>query len=79
MLRCNMNATMSVDQLWGKYRRLQGELSAARSGPQENPARAARLAEEIAGLQHEIRRRVATGPAVPVGVSLEDQAQRTSS
>ncbi len=45
---------MSVDQLFGKYRRLKKDLSAAYSQPQWNAALVDRLVEEIGTVEHEL-------------------------
>jgi hypothetical protein len=62
MLRRNMTPPTSIDQLWGKYRRLRGELAMAYAEPQWNRARLDRLADEIATLEVELARR-APAPA----------------
>ena len=45
---------MSVDQLFGKYRRLKKDLSAAYSQPQWNAALVDRLVDEIGRVEHEL-------------------------
>ena len=74
MLRRNMNMKPSIEQLWGKYRRLRAELAAAYDEPQWNPARVDRLANEIAGLEHLLSHagsRAAVRVAVPNAASPE--------
>ena len=45
---------MSVDQLFGKYRRLKKDLSAAYSQPQWNAALVDRLVDEIGQIEKEL-------------------------
>jgi hypothetical protein len=45
---------MSVDQLFGKYRRLKKDLSAAYSQPQWNAALVDRLVNEISTVEQEL-------------------------
>jgi len=45
---------MSVDQLFGKYRRLKKDLSAAYSQPQWNAALVDRLVDEISQVEREL-------------------------
>ena len=45
---------MSVDQLFGKYRRLKKDLSAAYSQPQWNAALVDRLVDEISQVEKEL-------------------------
>ena len=45
---------MSVDQLFGKYKRLKKDLSAAYSQPQWNSALVDRLVEEIGAVEREL-------------------------
>ena len=45
---------MSVDQLFGKYRRLKKDLSAAYSQPQWNSALVDRLVDEIGRVEQEL-------------------------
>ena len=45
---------MSVDQLFGKYRRLKKDLSAAYSQPQWNAALVDRLVDEIGQVEREL-------------------------
>ena len=56
---------MSVDQLFGKYRRLKKDLSAAYSQPQWNAALVDRLVDEIGQVERELAMRVP--PGMPVG------------
>jgi len=48
---------MSVDQLFGKYRRLKKDLSAAYSQPQWNSALVDRLVDEIGQVERELAQR----------------------
>jgi hypothetical protein len=57
---------MSVDQLFGKYRRLKKDLSAAYSQPQWNAALVDRLVDEIGAVEREIAMRVPPGVTVPM-------------
>ncbi|MEO5843834.1 MAG: hypothetical protein ABIQ33_03230 [Caldimonas sp.] len=58
---------MSVDPLFGKYRRLKKDLSAAYSQPQWNAALVDRLAEEIGRIERELALHAPIGmPASPV-------------
>jgi hypothetical protein len=54
---------MSVDQLFGKYRRLKKDLSAAYSQPQWNAALVDRLVDEIGLVEREIAQRGLPGAA----------------
>ena len=45
---------MSVEQLFGKYKRLKKDLSAAYSQPQWNAALVDRLVHEIGSVEHEL-------------------------
>ena len=59
---------MSVDQLFGKYRRLKKDLSAAYSQPQWNAALVDRLVDEIGEVERELAQ---TAPAgVPVAMAM---------
>jgi len=61
---------MSVDQLFGKYRRLKKDLSAAYSQPQWNAALVDRLVDEIGQVERELAQR---GPLMmPPVAALED-------
>ena len=57
---------MSVDQLFGKYRRLKKDLSVAYSQPQWNAALVDRLVDEIALVEREIAMRAPPGLMVPM-------------
>ena len=57
---------MSVDQLFGKYRRLKKDLSAAYSQPQWNAALVDRLVDEIGEVEREIAMRAPAGTTVPM-------------
>ena len=58
---------MSVDQLFGKYKRLKKDLSAAYSQPHWNAALVDRLVDEIGAVEREIAMRApATGITVPM-------------
>ena len=57
---------MSVDQLFGKYRRLKKDLSAAYSQPQWNAALVDRLVDEIGEVEREIAMRAPPGLTVPM-------------
>jgi len=57
---------MSVDQLFGKYKRLKKDLSAAYSQPQWNAALVDRLVDEIGMVEREIAMRAPPGLAVPM-------------
>ena len=64
---------MSVDQLFGKYRRLKKDLSAAYSQPQWNAALVDRLVDEIGSVERELAMRAPMGMpgslvVPPVGV-----------
>ena len=48
---------MSVDQLFGKYRRLKKDLSVAYSQPQWNSALVDRLVDEIGQVERELAQR----------------------
>jgi hypothetical protein len=48
------SAAMSVDQLFGKYKRLKKDLSAAYSQPQWNAALVDRLVDEIGEVEREL-------------------------
>ena len=52
---------MSVDQLFGKYRRLKKDLSAAYSQPQWNAALVDRLVDEIGSVERELAMRAPMG------------------
>ena len=52
---------MSVDQLFGKYRRLKKDLSAAYSQPQWNAALVDRLVDEIGSVERELAMRAPAG------------------
>jgi len=59
---------MSVDQLFGKYKRLKKDLSAAYSQPQWNAALVDRLVDEIGMVERELAMR---GPAgVPMAAAM---------
>jgi hypothetical protein len=61
---------MSVDQLFGKYRRLKKDLSAAYSQPQWNAALVDRLVDEIGQVERELAQR---GPLMlPPAAARED-------
>ena len=51
---------MTVEQLVGKYKRLQGELSQAYAEAQWNQARVDRIADEIARVERELAGRGTT-------------------
>ena len=55
---------MSMDQLFGKYRRLKKDLSAAYSQPQWNAALVDRLVDEIGAVERELATRAPAGVAV---------------
>ena len=57
---------MSVDQLFGKYKRLKKDLSAAYSQPQWNAALVDRLVDEIGAVEREIAMRAPPGLTVPM-------------
>lgn len=57
---------MSVDQLFGKYRRLKKDLSAAYSQPHWNAALVDRLVDEIGAVEREIAMRAPPGMTVPM-------------
>ena len=57
---------MSVDQLFGKYKRLKKDLSAAYSQPQWNAALVDRLVDEIGAVEREIAMRAPPGVTVPM-------------
>ena len=52
---------MTVEQLFGKYRRLQGELAQAYAEGDWNHARVDRIANEIARVEHELAAQAPTG------------------
>jgi len=52
---------MSVEQLFGKYRRLKKDLSAAYSQPQWNSALVDRLVEEIGRVEQELAQHAPIG------------------
>jgi len=60
---------MSVDQLFGKYRRLKKDLSAAYSQPQWNSALVDRLVDEIGQVERELALR---GPLMMPPAARED-------
>ena len=57
---------MSVDHLFGKYRRLKKDLSVAYSQPQWNAALVDRLVDEIALVEREIAMRAPPAVTVPM-------------
>ena len=57
---------MSIDQLFGKYRRLKKDLSAAYSQPQWNAALVDRLVAEIGRVEKELAQRVPAGMQAPL-------------
>ena len=57
---------MSIEQLFGKYRRLKKDLSAAYSQPQWNAALVDRLVEEIGRVEQELAQRAPTGLPPPL-------------
>ena len=57
---------MSVDQLFGKYRRLKKDLSAAYSQPQWNAALVDRLVEEIGQVEKQLALLAPIGQRGPV-------------
>lgn len=57
---------MSVDQLFGKYRRLKKDLSAAYSQPHWNSALVDRLVEEIGAVERELATRASPGMPMPI-------------
>jgi len=59
---------MSVDQLFGKYRRLKKDLSAAYSQPQWNAALVDRLVDEIGEVERELALQAPAG--VPVAMAM---------
>jgi hypothetical protein len=59
---------MSVDQLFGKYRRLKKDLSAAYSQPQWNAALVDRLVDEIGAVERELALRMPAGITVPMAM-----------
>ena len=59
---------MSMDQLFGKYRRLKKDLSAAYSQPQRNAALVDRLVDEIGVVERELAHYAPPGMAGPVGM-----------
>ena len=56
---------MSVEQLFGKYRRLKKDLSAAYSQPQWNSALVDRLVDEIGQVEMELALRAPVGLHAP--------------
>ena len=60
---------MSVDQLFGKYRRLKKDLSAAYSQPQWNAALVDRLVDEIGSVERELAMRAPMGMSRPFSPS----------
>ena len=58
-------AVMSVEQLFGKYRRLKKDLSAAYSQPQWNSALVDRLVDEIGQVEKELALRAPVGLHAP--------------
>ncbi len=59
---------MSVDQLFGKYKRLKKDLSAAYSQPQWNAALVDRLVDEIGEVERELA--LQAPAAVPVAMAM---------
>ena len=59
---------MSVDQLFGKYKRLKKDLSAAYSQPQWNAALVDRLVDEIGEVERELA--LQAPEAVPVAMAM---------
>jgi hypothetical protein len=59
---------MSVDQLFGKYKRLKKDLSAAYSQPQWNAALVDRLVDEIGAVERELALRAPAGMTVPMAM-----------
>ena len=57
---------MSVDQLFGKYRRLKKDLSAAYSQPQWNSALVDRLVSEIGQVEQELAVHAPIGLRTPL-------------
>ena len=57
---------MSVDQLFGKYRRLKKDLSAAYSQPQWNAALVDRLVSEIGQVEQELAVHAPIGLRTPL-------------
>lgn len=57
---------MSIDQLFGKYRRLKKDLSAAYSQPQWNAALVDRLVNEIGRIEQELAQRGPIGMQPPL-------------
>ena len=57
---------MSVDQLFGRYKRLKKDLSAAYSQPSWNAALVDRLVDEIGLVEREIAMRAPPGITVPM-------------
>jgi hypothetical protein len=56
---------MSVDQLFGKYKRLKKDLSVAYSQPQWNAALVDRLVDEIGVVERELAQRAPLGTSHP--------------
>ena len=70
---------MSVDQLFGKYRRLKKDLSAAYSQPQWNAALVDRLVDEIGQVERELAMRAPQGVPLPMAMppgAAVDEGQR---
>lgn len=59
---------MTMDQLFGKYRRLKGDLSAAYSQPKWNAALVDRIVDEIAAVERELAMRAPPGTSVPMAI-----------
>lgn len=59
---------MTMDQLFGKYRRLKKDLSAAYSQPQWNAALVDRLVDEISVVERELAMRAPPGMSVALAM-----------
>jgi hypothetical protein len=57
---------MSVEQLFGKYKRLKKDLSVAYSQPQWNAALVERLVHEIGSVEHELAQLAPLGLGSPL-------------
>ena len=69
---------MSVEQLFGKYRRLKNDLSAAYAQPQWNAALVDRLVHEIGSVEQELARHAPVAPGSPLPKDEGRGAEATS-
>ncbi len=63
---------MSIEQLFGKYKRLKKELSSAYSQPQWNAALVDRLVDEIALVERQISLQAPIGLRLPASQAADE-------